>query len=218
MTADHEKIKVIIADDDRIVREGLVQMISQAPDMTVVDQAEDGIELLDKIRKGNLDLDMVLLDLDMPKKDGLAVLDDLKVEFPNLPILILSVNKEAEFAEPCFKKGASGYLYKLGPLESLVEAIRQVAKGKKFISKDLAEKIACDLDGDTKKQLHETLSPREFQVFYLIVRGKSIQEISGELSIEAVTIRTYRGRILEKMEMKTNTELIHYAFQHGILK
>ncbi len=218
MTTHQDKIKVIFADDDRIVREGLMRLITQESDMIVVDQAKNGMELLDKIRKPGVNLDIVLLDLEMPEKGGLAVMDDLKVEFPNLPILILSVNSEAEYAERCFKKGASGYLYKLGDLESLVEAIRQVAQGKKFVSQKLAEKIAFDLGGHSKKQPHETLSSREFQVFCLIVRGKSVHEISDELSISEATIRTYRARILEKMEMKNNTELIHYAFKNKILK
>ena len=216
MSTNQDKIKVIIADDDRIIREGFVHIISQTPDITVVDKAKDGMELLDKIR--TLDLDMVLLDLDMPEKSGWEVMRQLKLEYPELPIIIFSVHPEEEYAVPCFKEGASGYLNKLGPLDSLVDAIHQVAKGEKFISPRLAKKIAFDLCDDTKKQPHESLSPREFQVFCLIASGKSVNEISDELSLSAATVSTYRARVLEKMKMKKNAELIHYAFQHGILK
>jgi len=196
--ADDDKIKIIIADDHPLVREGLVQIISQVPDMTVVEQASDGIELLDKIR--SLDLDMVLMDLDMPKKNGWDVMRQLKVEFPNLPIIILSVGSEEEFAVECFRDGASGYLDKQSSLGLLVEAIRKVAQGEKFISPHLAKKIAFDLGRDTEKQPHENLSTREFQVFCLIASGKPLTEISGELSVSPATISTYRTRILKKNE------------------
>lgn len=213
---NHDKIKVIIADDHPIIREGLIQILSQAPDITVVEQADDGIELLDKIR--SLDLDMVLMDLDMPNKNGWDVMRQLKVELPNLPIIILSVGSEEEFAVECFRDGASGYLNKQTSLGLLVEAIRKVAQGEKFISPHLAKKIAFDLGRDTEKQPHENLSTREFQVFCLIASGKPVKEISGELSVSAATISTYRTRILKKMNLNGNAQLTHYAFKHGILK
>ncbi len=213
---NHDKIKVIIADDHPIIREGLIQILSQAPDITVVEQADDGVELLDKIR--SLDLDMVLMDLDMPNKSGWDVMRQLKVEFPNLPIIILSVGSEEEFAVECFRDGASGYLNKQTSLGLLVEAIRKVAQGEKFISPHLAKKIAFDLGRDTEKQPHENLSTREFQVFCLIASGKSSKEISGELSVSAATISTYRTRILKKMSLNSNAQLIHYAFKYGVLK
>jgi len=212
----HDKIKIIIADDHPVVREGLVQIISQTPDMTVVEQADDGMELLDKIR--SMDLDMVLMDLDMPEKNGWDVMRQLKVEFPNLPILILSVSSEDEYAVECFRDGASGYLNKQSSLGLLVEAIRKVVQGEKFISPHLAKKIAFDLGRDTEKQPHETLSTREFQVFCLIASGKSVHDISGELSVSAATISTYRTRILKKMNLNGNVQLTHYAFKHRILK
>ncbi len=213
---NHDKIKVIIADDHPVVREGLMQIISQAPDMTVVEQADDGMELLDKIR--SMDLDMVLMDLDMPEKNGWDVMRQLKVEFPNLPIIVLSVASENEYAVECFRDGASAYLNKVSSMGLLVEAIRKVAQGEKFISPHLAKKIAFDLGRDTEKQPHETLSTREFQVFCLIASGKSVKEICGELSVSAATISTYRTRILKKMSLNGNAQLTHYAFKHGILK
>lgn len=212
----HDPIKIILADDHPVVREGLMQIISQAPDMTVVGEADDGVELLDKIR--TLDLDMVLMDLDMPNKSGWDVMRQLKVEFPNLPIIILSVGPEEEYAVECFRDGASAYLNKQSSLGLLVEAIRKVAQGEKFISPHLAKKIAFDLGRDTEKQPHETLSTREFQVFCLIASGKPLKEICGELSVSAATISTYRARILKKMNLNGNVQLTHYAFKHGILK
>jgi two-component system, NarL family, invasion response regulator UvrY len=216
MTTHHEKIRIIIADDHAIVREGLAQIISTALDMTVVDQADNGRELLDKIR--TLELDMVLLDLDMPEKNGWDVMRQLKVEKPNLPIIILSVNPEEEYAEACFRDGASGYLNKLAPLELVLKAIRQVAQGKKFISLKLAEKIASRLGGDTETPPHKTLSSRELEVFRLIASGKSVHNIAGELALSPATISTYRARILEKLNLSSNAELTRYAFQLGILK
>ncbi|MEE8268532.1 MAG: response regulator transcription factor [Nitrospinaceae bacterium] len=218
MTTDPKKTKIIIADDHAVVREGLLQIISQETDMTVVEQADDGMKLLDKIRTLDPDLDIVLLDLDMPEKNGWDVMRQLKVEFPNLRIIILSASAEEDYAKLCFKEGASGYLDKVSSLELVVKAIRKVAKGEKFISTELAETIAINEIVCDGKQPHETLSPREFQVFCLIASGKSVNEIAGELSLSAATISTYRARILEKMDLKSNAELIRYAFQHGILK
>jgi len=216
MTAHHDKIKIIIADDHAIVREGLVQIISTEPDMTVVEQANNGKELLDKVRA--MDLDMVLLDLDMPEKSGWEVMRQLKVEKPTLPIIILSVNPEEEYGEACFRDGASGYLNKLAPLELVLKAIRQVAQGKKFISLKLAEKIASRLGGDPEKPPHKNLSSRELEVFRLIASGKSVQKIAEELSLSPATISTYRARILEKLSLSSNAELTRYAFQLGIMK
>lgn len=216
MTTHHKKIKIVIADDHAIVREGLVQIISTAPDMTVVDQASNGNELLDKIR--TLDLDMVLLDLDMPEKSGWDVMRQLKVEKPDLPIIILSVNPEEEYGEACFRDGASGYLNKLAPLELVLKAIRQVSQGKKFISLKLAEKIASRLGGDPEKPAKKSLSSRELEVFRLIASGKSVQKIAEELSLSPATISTYRTRILEKLKLSSNAELTRYAFQIGIMK
>ncbi len=216
MATHHKKIKIIIADDHAVVREGLLKIFSQTPDMTVVEQAKNGMELLDKIR--SLELDLVLLDLDMPEKNGWDVMRQLKVEFPNLPIIILSASAEEDYAKLCFREGASGYLDKVSSLELVVEAIHQVAQGNKFISPHLAETIAINEMVCGGKQPHETLSSREFEVFRLIALGKSVQEISDTLSLSAATISTYRTRILKKMELNSNAQLIRYAYQYGILK
>lgn len=216
MATHHDKIKIIIADDHAVVREGLLKVFSQTPDMTVVEQAKNGMELLDKVR--SLELDLVLLDLDMPEKNGWDVMRQLKVEFPKLPIIILSASAEEDYAKLCFREGASGYLDKVSSLELVVEAIRQVSQGNKFISPNLAETIAINELVCDGKQPHETLSSREFEVFRLIGLGKSVNEISDELSLSAATISTYRTRILKKLDVTSNAQLIRYAYQHGILK
>ena len=216
MTTHHDIIKIIIADDHAIVRKGLLQIISSEPDMTVIEQADNGKELLDKIRL--LDPDMVLLDLDMPEKSGWEVMRQLKVEKPTLPIIILSVNPEEEYGEACFRDGASGYLNKLAPLELVLKAIRQVAQGKKYISPKLAEKFASRLGSDPDKPPHKNLSSRELEVFRLIASGKSVKIIAEELSLSPATISTYRARILEKLSLRSNAELTRYAFQLGIMR
>jgi len=211
-----DKIKIIIADDHPIVREGLVQIISKTPDMIVIDEADDGVELMDKIKWS--DVDVVVMDLDMTNKSGWEVMRQVKVELPTLPLIILSVGSEEEYAIECFRGGASGYLNKQSSLGLLVEAIRKVTQGGRFISPNLAEKLAFDLGRGTDKRPHETLSTREFQVFCMISAGKTVKEISVELSLSAATISTYRARILEKLRMKNNAQLTHYAFKNGILK
>jgi len=211
-----DKVKVIIADDHPVVREGLVQIISNAPDLIVVGEAEDGLELLEKIK--GLDLDVVVLDVDMPKKNGWEVVAHLNVEYPQLPVIILSGFSEEDCAIQFFKAGASGYLNKMNAIKEIAEAIRKVASGGKYISPNIAEKIAFDLDKNTNLKPHETLSPREFQIFIMIASGKSVKEISEELFLSVPTISSYRARMLEKMSLQSNTQVVNYAFRHGILK
>lgn len=211
-----DKIKVIIADDHPIVREGLEQVISSTPDLVVAGEAEDGEELLEKIRK--LDLDVVVLDVDMPKKDGWEVIVHLNVEYPKLPVIILSGFSEDDFAVQFLKAGAAGYLNKVHALTEIAEAIRKVARGGKYISPNIAEKLALDLDKNTAQKPHETLSPREFQIFFMISSGKSVKEISEELSLTVPTISSYRARMLEKMGLESNAMVVNYAFRNGILK
>jgi len=211
-----DKIKVFIADDHGIVRKGLVQVISDTPDMLVVGEAENGNELLAKVKK--LKIDIVVMDLDMPEKSGWDVIVQLKIDLPKIPVIILSVYPEEDYACKFFKAGASGYLNKGSAPDLLVEAIRKVTGGGKFISPSLAEKLAFDLGLDEDKLPHEKLSHREFQVFHMIASGKSVKEISVELSLSVPTISTHRSRILEKLDLKSNGELIHYAFKNGILK
>ena len=208
-------IKLIIADDHPIVREGLKQIIADSPHFTVSDEASDGPELLDKVRNENFDV--IILDLKMPGMDGLDVLKQLKIEKPRIPVIILTVHPEAQYALRILRAGASGYLTKESVSAELVTAIRKVHRGGKYISPGLAEKIAFALDTDSEKMLHETLSDREYQVMYMIASGKTVTEIAEEINLSVKTISTYRARILEKMNMKTNAELTRYAFQNSLI-
>lgn len=211
-----EKIKIIIADDHAIVRKGLVQVISETEDISVVEEAENGNELLAKIRV--LDVDVVLMDIGMPGKSGWDVMAEIKIEYPQLPVIILSVFPEEDYAVKFFQAGASGYLNKTAATELLVQAIRKVANGGKFVSSSLAEKLAFELGDESKKRPHDALSPREFQVLNMIASGKPVKEISKDLSLSVPTISTYRSRILEKMHMKNNAQLTHYVFKNKLLE
>lgn len=211
-----EQIRVVIADDHAIVRKGLVQIISETNDISVIGEAGNGNELLEKIAA--LNLDVVVMDIEMPGKSGWDVMIQLKIEWPRLPVIILSIFPEEDYAVKFFQAGASGYLNKSAAPELLVEAIRKVASGGKFISLNLAEKLAFELGADRRKSPHESLSPREFQVLCMIASGKTVKEISKELSLSVPTISTYRARILEKMGMKSNAQLTNYAFKNKLLE
>jgi DNA-binding NarL/FixJ family response regulator len=210
------KIRIAIADDHAIVRKGLVQIIAELPELEVVAEASNGNDLLKAIHK-NEDLDLVIMDIGMPEKSGWETMMQINVEWPHLPVLVLSVFPEEDYAMRFFKAGASGYLNKASAPELLVEAIKKVAHGGRFISPSLAEKFAFEMSGNSQKQLHEALSPREFQVFLLLASGKTVKEASRELALSIPTISTHRARILEKMKMKSNAQLTHYAFKTGLI-
>lgn len=206
---------MLIADDHAVVRQGLKQILSEQPDMQVLGEAGSIPELLDHIRKQRWDI--VVLDISMPGRGGLDGLKELKQEQPKLPVLILSIHPEDQFAVRALKAGASGYLTKDSAPEELVQAIRKLLTGRKYISPELAEKLATDLEKDTGRPLHEALSDREFQILCLIASGKSATEIAQKLSLSVKTVSTYRARILEKMNMKTNAELMHYAIKYQLV-
>jgi two-component system invasion response regulator UvrY len=208
-------LKILIADDHPVVRRGLKQIIADSRDMAVGDEAADGWEVLSKVRAS--DYDVVLLDVAMPGMDGLDVLTQLKHEKPRLPVLMLSMYPEEQFAIRAFRAGASGYLTKESAPDELVGAIRKVSTGGKYVSSSLAEKLAHDLHEDGKQPPHETLSDREYQVMRLIASGKTVTGIARELSLSVKTISTYRHRILEKMDLKNNAELTHYAIKNGLI-
>lgn len=209
-------IKILIADDHPVVRKGLKEIIEEIPDMAVRGEASTGQETLEKVRKG--DFDIVVLDISMPGGNGLDILKQLKSEKPEISVLVLSMYPEEQYAVRVLRAGASGYLTKESAPEELIAAIRKAAKGGKYISSSLAEKLAFGLEIDAERPLHETLSDREYQVMRMIASGKTVKEIGEELFLSVKTISTYRSRILEKMKMRTNAELTHYALKHGLVE
>ncbi len=209
-------IKVLIADDHPIVRIGMKHVMEEDPEITIAGEASDGEEALDKIL--NNDFDLVLLDISMPGRDGLDVLKQIKKEKPGLPVLILSIYPEEEFAIRALKTGASGYLTKKSAPYELTTAIRTVLQGRKYISSSMVEILASFLRVDQQKKPHETLSNREYQVMLMIASGDSLKEIAAKLSLSIKTIRTFRARIMNKMKIKNDVELSRYATQNHLLE
>ena len=210
-----QMIKVLVADDHPVVREGLKQILAEAQDIEVAAEAEDGHKLLEKVREQGFDV--VVMDITMPGLMGLDALKQLKSEHPQLPILILSIHPEEQYALRVLRAGAAGYLTKASAPDSLIGAIRKVYRGGNYVSPALAERLADELRGDITKMPHETLSDREYQVMCLIASGKTVTEIADQLALSVKTVSTYRSRILEKMRMKTNAELTHYAIEHKLV-
>lgn len=209
-------IRILIADDHAIVRAGLKQIVAETSDMIVADEASSGHEALNKVWKN--DYDVVVLDITMPGINGLDVLKQLKSQMPELPVLVLSIHPEEQYAVRVLKAGASGYLTKESASDELIMAIRKVSIGRKYVTASLAEKLAFDLETDVEKPLHETLSDREYQVMCMIASGKTVNEIAEELFLSVKTVSTYRSRILEKMKMKSNAELTYYAIKHRLVE
>jgi len=209
-------INILIADDHPVVLEGLKQIVAETPDIAIKGEAKNGQEVLEQVRTRQWDV--VVLDITMPGIHGLDLLKRLKAQRPRVSVLVLSVHPEDEYAVRLLRAGASGYLNKRSVSNELVEAIRKVAHGGKYVSPALAEKLAFELDVDYDKPPHERLSDREFQVFCLIASGKTVTEIADELSLSAKTVSTYRSRVLEKMNMQRNAELTRYAIQHELVR
>ena len=208
-------LRIFIADDHAIVRQGLKQIVTETRDMIVAGEASNGQELLDKIKEN--DYDVVVLDITMPGRNGIDVLRQLRSERPGLPILMLSIHPEEQYALRALRAGASGYLTKESAPDELVVAIQKVSRGGKYISSSLAEKLAFELEVGREQAPHETLSDREYHVMCLIASGKTVMEIAQELSLSEKTISTYRSRILEKMKMKNNAELTYYAIKNQLV-
>jgi two-component system, NarL family, invasion response regulator UvrY len=209
-------IKILIADDHPIVRQGFKQVLQDTADLVVADEAGNGQEVLGLVSKK--DYDVILLDISMPGKNGLEVLKELKVLNPKIPVLILSIYPEEQYAIRALKAGASGYLTKASAPEELISAIRKVSRGGKFISSSLAEKIAYELDGDSGKAPHETLSDREYQILLMIASGKTVSDIAAEMCLSVKTVSTYRSRIIDKMKLKNNAELTTYAIRNKLVE
>jgi two-component system, NarL family, invasion response regulator UvrY len=208
-------IRVLIADDHAVVRQGLKQILGDTPEMVVAGEAANGQEVLDRVRAETWDV--VVLDISMPDRSGLDILKQLRSERPKLPVLVLSMYSEDQYALRVLSAGASGYLTKDSAPDELVKAIRKVVSGGRYVSAFLAEKLAFEIGADSNKLPHETLSDREFQVLRLIAAGNSVTEIAAELYLSPKTVSTYRARLLQKMNLTTNAELIHYAIQNHLI-
>jgi DNA-binding NarL/FixJ family response regulator len=204
-------MRVLIADDHAVFRRGLRETIGEAFPKVTFGEAKTAQETLESVRRH--DWEILILDISMPGKSGLDILDDLKRLRPKLPILLLSMHPEEQFARRALKSGAAGYLTKESVPEELKEAVRKVVMGGRYVSATLAEKLAVDLREGADIPIHELLSDREFQVLRMIASGKTVKEIAEELSLSVKTVSTYRARILEKTGMKTNAEMIRYALQ-----
>lgn len=209
-------IKVLIADDHAVVRSGLKQILDETEgEIRVEGEAVNGREVLEKIQAR--DWDVLVLDITMPGRSGLDILKDIRQLKPGLPVLILSMHAEEQFATRMLKAGASGYLNKESAPEELVKAIRKVYSGGKYVSATQAERMVSELTGDSDKRPHEILFDREYEILCLIASGKTATQIAKELVLSVKTVSTYRSRILEKMNLSTNAQLTHYAIKNGLV-
>ena len=208
-------IRVVVADDHTIVREGLKRLLDASADLEVVGEAQNGHEVIERVR--NLEFDLLLLDMSMPGKSGVELIKQVHSEKPKLKILVLSMHEEHQYAVRAIRSGASGYLTKESASTQLVEAIRKVAGGGAFISSEVAQQLALGAMPDSKGALHEALSDRQFQVFRLIAGGTSVSDIAAQLNLSVKTVSTHKSNILQKMRMTTQAELIRYAISHRLL-
>ena len=208
-------IRVLVADDHAIVREGVKNILNTAPDIQVVCDADDGHAVLAAIQEQ--EVDVVLLDISMPGLPGLDTLKRIKESKSRLPVLMLSVHPEELYAVRSLKAGASGYLTKASVPEELIDAVREAYKGGKYITKALACLLAESVTSASDRPPHETLSDREYQVLRLIAKGNTVSAIAEQLALSVKTVSTYRVRILDKMNMKTNAELTYYAVENGLV-
>jgi two-component system, NarL family, invasion response regulator UvrY len=208
-------LSFLIADDHPIVLKGMIKLIKDEYPDALIMEAANGNEVLEKVRK--VFFNLLILDISMPGKNGIEILKQLKSEDYKMPVLFLSMYPEDQYAVRAIKAGAYGYLPKSSAPEELTHAIKTILAGKKFIPFSLAENLATAIEKKFSEQLHETLSDREFDVLKLIASGKTVSQVADELSLSATTVSTYRARILEKMNMKTNAELTNYAIKNGLV-
>jgi len=209
-------IRIVVADDHAIVREGLKQILGAQADFQVVAEASDGHEALKRVRE--LDFDVLLLDMSMPGKSGVELIKQVKAEKPKLRILVLTMHEEHQYAVRAIRAGASGYLTKEGASAQLVTAIRKVASGGAYISAEVAEQLALNAMPDATAAPHERLSDREFQVFRMIAEGKSVSEIADRLNLSVKTVSTHKANVLAKMGLSTQGELIRYALENDLVE
>jgi DNA-binding NarL/FixJ family response regulator len=214
--AIHPMIRIVIVDDHAILRAGLRQYFSEQVDLRVTGEAANGREALDLVRQG--DLDVLVMDISMPDQSGIDALAAIKARAPELPVLILSGFPEAHYATALLKQGASGYLNKECDPEEIIKAVRTLYRGRKYITAGVAELLADGLDGKTAKLPHEQLSEREFQVFLRLAKGETIGHMAESLFLSVKTVSTYRTRVMEKMNLASNSDLTYYAMKNGLIQ
>jgi len=209
-------ISIYLADDHTLIREGIKNLTFQEKDISIVGETSDPTVIVEHVK--NLKPDLLILDLSMPGKDGLEVLKEVKLNSPDVKVLIMTMIPEEQFAKRTFKAGALGYITKDSNPEEILNAIRRVASGKKYISSNLAEKLIDNLHESSNKEPHELLSDREFQILRLMAQGKTQTEIAENLSLGITTVNTYRSRLLEKLNLHSNAELIHFAYRNHLVE
>jgi DNA-binding NarL/FixJ family response regulator len=207
--------RILIVDDHPIVRDGLKQILARTEDLVVEGEAASADEALSLVRASEWDL--VVLDISLPGRTGIDLLRDLRRERPRLPVLILSIHPEEELGVRAVKAGASGYLNKDCAADDLVRAIQLIVSGSKYISRSLADRIVEEIQRDSNKPPHETLSDREYEVMALIASGKSMKEVGAALSLSKSTVSTYRKRVFEKLKVQSNADITRYALHHGLV-
>lgn len=208
-------LRILVADDHAVVRRGVSQILSDTPDMVVAGEAANGEEVLRLVQSGHWDA--VLLDITMPGRSGLDILGELKQRWPDTPVLVLSMHPEDQIALRVLKAGAAGYMTKESAPDVLVGAIRKVVSGGRYVSPELAEYLVTQMDQRSTGAIHDTLSDREYQVLCQIASGEPVSEIARELSLSVKTVSTYRRRVLDKMHLRTNADLMRYAIDENIV-
>lgn len=207
-------MNILIVDDHAIVRQGLKQILMESGEVMLVGEAEHGADAVRHVRAGRWDV--VVLDISLPDRSGIEVLKQVKKEFPKIRVLMLSMHEEGLYAIRALKAGASGYITKQSAPNELMAAVRQVAKGRRYLTAAVAEALADSLDEDRDRPPHEFLSDREYQTLRLIASGKSLTDAAGEMCLSVKTVSVYRSRLLQKMKLKNNAELTHYAIKNGL--
>ena len=209
-------IRALVADDHAVVRRGLKDLLRESGDIIVEGEATNAQEVLDQVRKRTWDV--VVLDINLPDRSGLDLIGELKRERPDLPILILTICAEEQFAVRALRSGASGYVTKESAPEELIQAVRKVVGRGRYVSPGVAERLAVWIDDSTDKLPHETLSEREFQIFRILASGRTVGHAAEELNLSVKTVSTYRARVLEKMRLRTNAELTLYAVRNRLIE
>jgi two-component system invasion response regulator UvrY len=208
-------IKILVVDDHAVVRAGVQYFVAQVPDMKIEAEAATAQEAIRLVR--SQDFDIVLLDINMPDKSGVEVLKQIKREKPDMPVLILSMHPESRYAVQILRAGASGYVQKEALADELVNAIQTILRGHKYISHAVAELLTTELDVNAEKPLHETLSKREYEIFYKLCQGHGVTKIAEDLCLSVKTVSTYRARVLQKMNMENNAGIIYYAIKQNLI-